>query len=132
MIKYWINLSMNWSQSLAVRFLRRTHKSLKKLVYLPNEFSKSQTCLVEVAHVVNGVNLQIIPQWNWIVRALVSSVASKTKVAKRTKQINPTQPALFVEKRATLPENISIIHPDHPLLILIIIHKDTGDARYTL
>ena len=35
-------------------------------------------------------------------------------------------------KRATLPENAGTIPPDHPLLTLLTIHKDTGDARYTL
>ena len=35
-------------------------------------------------------------------------------------------------KRATLPENAGTIPPDHPLLTMPTIHKDTGDARYTL
>ena len=63
-MKYWIDSSMDWSQSLAMSFLRRTHKPLKKLVYLLNEFCELQTWLVEVIHIVNSVNLQIIPQWN--------------------------------------------------------------------
>ena len=63
-MKCWINSSMDWSQLLTVRFLRRTHKPSKKLVYLLNKFYKLQAWLVEVAHVVNGVNLQTIPQWN--------------------------------------------------------------------
>ena len=85
-----------------------------------------------MAHVVNGVNLQIMPQWNWIVWALISAIASQMKVARITKPINLAQPALFAAKKATFPENSGIIYPDHPLLILIIIHKDTGNARYTL
>ena len=111
----WIDLSTDWSQSLAMRFLRRTYKPLKKLVYLPNEFCKSQTWLVEVAHVVNGVNLQIMPQWNQIVWALVSAVVNLKKVSKTTNPINLAQPALFVAKRATLPENAGTTPPDHPL-----------------
>ena len=63
-MKYWINLSIDCSQLLAVRFLKRTYKPLKKLVYLPNDFRKLQTWLVEVAHVVNSVNLRIMSQWN--------------------------------------------------------------------
>ena len=40
MIKYWINSSAGWSQSLAVRFLKRTHTPLKKYMYLPNKLHK--------------------------------------------------------------------------------------------
>ena len=40
MMKCWISLSMVWSQLLAVRFLKRTYKPLRKLVYLPNELFK--------------------------------------------------------------------------------------------
>ena len=115
MMKSWVNLSAGWSQLLAVRFLKRVHKPLKKLVYLPNRFFKLQTWLVEVVHIVNGVNLQIMPQWNWIVWALFSTIDNLTKVAKIIKPINLAQPALFVAKRATLPENAGIIHLDHPL-----------------
>ena len=56
MMKFWINLSADWSQLLAVRFLSRTYKPLKKPVYLPNKFGKLKTWLVEVAHIVNVVN----------------------------------------------------------------------------
>ena len=71
-------------------------------------------------------------QWNWIVWALVSAIVNLIKVTKTTKLIKLVQLALFVAKRATLPENAGIIPPDHPLLILPTIYKDTGDARYTL
>ena len=36
MMKCWIDFCMHWSQLLAMRFLRRTHRPLKKLVYFPN------------------------------------------------------------------------------------------------
>ena len=49
-------------------------------------------------------------------------------MAKITKLINLAQPALFVAKRATLPENAGIIHLYHPLFVLTTTHK----ARYTL
>ena len=42
--------------------LKRIHKPLNKLVYFPNEFYKLQTWLVEVAHIVNRMNLQIMLQ----------------------------------------------------------------------
>ena len=131
MMNCWINLSMGWSQSLATRFLRRTHKLLKKLVYLPNEFCELQTLLVEVAHIVNSVNLRIMPRWNWIIWTLVSSIANQKKVAKVTTTINLAQPALFAAKRATLHKNAGTIHLNHPLLMLLTTHKDLGDARYT-
>ena len=73
-----------------------------------------------------------MPQWNWIVWALVSIVANQTKVAKITKPINLAQPAFFVAKRATFPDNTGIIHTGHQLLMLPTTHKDLGDARYTL
>ena len=53
-------------------------------------------------------------------------------MAKITKTIKLALPALFVSKKATLPENAGTIHLDHPLLMLPTIHKDIGDARYTL
>ena len=71
-------------------------------------------------------------QWNWIVWALVSAVVNLIKVTKTTKLIKLVQLALFVAKRATLPENAGTIPPDHPLLTMPTTHKDTGDARYTL
>ena len=123
---------MNWSQLLAVRFLRRTQKPLKKLVYLPNTFHKFQTWLVEVAHIVNGMNLQVMPQWNWLVWTLFSAIANQTKVAKITKLINLAQPALFVAKRAILQKNAGTILLDYPLLILNKTHKALGEAGYTL
>ena len=51
-MKCWIDSSMDWSQLLAMRFLKRTHKPMKKLVYLLDEFCKLQTWLVEVVYVV--------------------------------------------------------------------------------
>ena len=87
---------------------------------------------MEVAYIVNSVNLQTIPQWNWIVWALISTITNLTKVAKITKPINLAQHALFVAKGATFTENFGITHRDHPLLILITTHKDIGKARYTL
>ena len=132
MMKCWIDLSMVWSQSLAMRFLKRTQKPLKKPVYFPNEFHELQTWLVEVVHIVNGVNLQIISQWNWIVWVLVSAVANQTKVAKITKQINLAQPALFATKKAKFLENAGTILLYHPLLMLPTTNEDVRDARYTL
>ena len=73
-----------------------------------------------------------MPQWNWKVWALVSTVANQTKVTKITKPINLTQPALFVAQRATLLDNSGTIHPGHPLLMLPTTHKDLRDVRYTL
>ena len=63
---------------------------------------------------------------------LVSAIVNLIKVSKTTKLIKLVQLALFVAKRATLPENAGTIPPDHPLLTMPTIHKDTGDARYTL
>ena len=57
MVKCWIDLFMGWSELLAVRYLKRNHKCLKKSVYFLSDFQELQTWLVEVAHVVNGVNL---------------------------------------------------------------------------
>ena len=103
MMEFWINSFMGGSQSLAVRFLKRTHKPMEKPVYyFLNEFCEFQTWLVEVAHVVNSVNLQTMLQWNWIVWALVSAIANQTKVAKNTKPINLAQPALFLAKKLHL------------------------------
>ena len=62
---------------------------------------------------------------------LVSAIVNITKVAKITKPINLTQSALFVTKRATLPENAGTIPLDHLLLMLPKTYKDIGDARYT-
>ena len=132
MIKCWINLYVDWNQSLAMRFLRRTNKPLKKPVYLLNKFHKLLTWLVEVAHVVISLNLQIMPQQNQIVWVLVSAIVNLIKIAKTTKTINLTQLALFVAKRATFPENSGTIPPDHSVQILLTIYKDTGDARYIL
>ena len=64
---------------------------------------------------VNGVNLLIMPQWNWIVWALVRTITSQIKVSKITKPINLAQPAFFVAKKATLPENSGKIPPYHSL-----------------
>ena len=127
-MKYWINLSMVWSQLLSVRFLKRTYKPFKKPVYLPNKFCELQTWLVEVAHIVNSMNFQIMPQWNWIVWVLTRLVLNLIKVAKTFKPINLAQPALLMAKRATLPENAGTIPLDHPLLMLPTIHKDISDA----
>ena len=87
---------------------------------------------MEVAHIINGVNLQIMPQWNWIVWAPISTIANHKKLPKITKPIDLAQTALFMIKRATFLENSGIIHPDHPLLMLPTTHKDLGDARFTL
>ena len=57
MIKYWIDSSAGWSQSLAMRFLKSFHKPLKKPVYLLSKFCKLQTWLLKVANIINGVNL---------------------------------------------------------------------------
>ena len=73
-----------------------------------------------------------MPQWNWIVWALVSIIANQTKVDKVTKTINLAQLYFFVAKRATLPENTSIFHTDHLLLILLKTHKNIGDAKHFL
>ena len=101
-------------------------------MYFPNIFHELQIWLAEVAHEVNVVNLQIMPQWNWIEWALVSTIANQTKVVKITKPISIAQPALFVAKRATFPENSGTILLDHLLLMLTTTHKDLGDARYSL
>ena len=61
MAKCWFALSVGWSQSLAMKFLRIAHKPLKKLVYFLSEFHTLKTWLVEVAHVVNGMKLYIMP-----------------------------------------------------------------------
>ena len=73
-----------------------------------------------------------MPQWSWIVWALVSTITNLTKVARITKTINFAQPTLLVEKRATLPENATTTRLDHLLLMFLETHKDIGDARYTL
>ena len=42
---------------MAIRLLRRTHKYLKKLVYLMSKLHDLQAFLVEMAHIVNSITL---------------------------------------------------------------------------
>ena len=63
---------------------------------------------------------------------LVSTAVSQKKVAEIIKTKHLAQSALFVARTPTLLENASINHLDHPVLILPITSKGTGDTRYTL
>ena len=72
---------------------------------------------------VNDVTLQIMSQWSWLAWALISAIASLTKVAEITKSINLTQLALFVAKMATFLDNAGKTRVDHPLLMLAITYK---------
>ena len=72
-----------------------------------------------------------MPQWNWIAWVLISTNANPTNVAIITKTTNLAQPALFMAKKGRIARECTT-HPNYPLLMLPITHKDTGDAWYTL
>ena len=63
---------------------------------------------------------------------LMSSTASLIKIAEITQTTKPLQPALFIRKKATLPENTALSHLNIPILLLPTTSNDTRYARYTI
>ena len=61
-IKWWITLPMGLNPLLVVRYLKTTHKYLKRLKYSLSEFCSLQTWLVDQAHIANGVIFYIMFQ----------------------------------------------------------------------